>query len=645
MGRRYEWLLLIGFLLVLGPAACAPRPSPQAVPVPPPQAAADPLFGQAEKKYAENADVEALALYEQYLARYPDGPLAAAALMKIGSIRYRQGNYALARQAFSGVISGYPPSPFRSQAMVELLYAYFREGSYQAVVDRGAETLAAARAPEQRFRTFAVIGDAEMALGTPEPAVESYARALTLAGAAEQETIAAKLKTALLRMDSRDVDALAERRAEGLPMDYLLFQAGMVYAQGGRVADALVLLKAFLERYPDHPQAGHAQAVVAELEKQGAAGARAIGCLLPLTGAYQAIGQRALRAIEFAASRQASQTGAPQIHVLIKDTGSDPDRTIQALKELDLENASAVIGPLVHAEAAAHEAQQLGIPIVTITQKSSVVGIGEYVFRNFITPAAQMKALSSYAVGKLGVMRAAVLYPDESYGLTFAELFRSEFEQLGGVLVTAVAYSPKAVDFAPAIQGLLRFGREIPKNKPPGEEEDTSRSRRRKSTEDATELILEFDAVFIPDEPRKVAMLVPQLAYHDVKNIYLLGTNLWHSDALLHDAGAYIQGAVMPDAFFAESPEPSVREFVAAFEGLYQDKPGFMEAVVYDSAMILFQVLSSPGIRFRSDVSAALHSSGGFPGVTGFTRFDSSGDAVKRLHILQVRKGGFIQLE
>jgi len=75
-----------------------------------------------------------------------------------------------------------------------------------------------------------------------------------------------------------------------------------------------------------------------------------------------------------------------------------------------------------------------------------------------------------------------------------------------------------------------------------------------------------------------------------------------------------VQGAIMPDAFFANSAEPPVRRFVAAFEETYQEKPGFMEAIVYDSAMVLFDVLSRPGVRLRSEVAAALRSPAGFPG-------------------------------
>ena len=73
--------------------------------------------------------------------------------------------------------------------------------------------------------------------------------------------------------------------------------------------------------------------------------------------------------------------------------------------------------------------------------------------------------------------------------------------------------------------------------------------------------------------------------------------------------------------------------------------PQFIEAIAYDTAMMLFQVVSRPQVRSGNDITAALHASEGFPGVTGFTRFEHNGDAEKKLHILQVRGKKFIGQE
>jgi ABC-type branched-subunit amino acid transport system substrate-binding protein/predicted negative regulator of RcsB-dependent stress response len=645
MTKRLCRRLFLSVMLVVICSACVPRPKTGLAPIPQTRAAADQLFQQAEKKYQTSAFPEALVLYTDYLSRYPDEPLAAAALMRIGSIQTQQGNVAQARKAYAQLVSDYPSSPQRPEAMLEILGLLLREGKYQEVVYQSADTLKMVSAASQQARAFVLTGDAHSALGGHLKAVEAYTRALRLAAPSEQDLIVPKLRAAILRLNLQEVKTLAERPEDDIPMDYLLFQSGMVMGREGKVSEAWILLRSFLHRFPGHEHTDRAQKAIAEMDKAPRLERRVVGCLLPLSGSYQAIGQRALRGIELAVSLHNSDRAETPVQVIVKDTASEAQSTLQALRELDREGVSAVIGPMVHAETVVHEAQAMGMPIVTITQKEGVVGVGGYVFRNFITPAAQMRSLVDYAVTKLGATRAVILYPDEPYGRTFMGLFRDEFQARGGGVLASVAYNLSATDFSVPIKKLLRFSQKVAKESRSDRAEPRGGGRRSRIEEKDYDLVFDFQVIFIPDEPSKTGMLVPQLAYHDIKNVYLLGTNLWHSEALIQHAGPYVQGAIMADAFLAESTEPAARRFVSAFEQTFQEKPGFIEAMAYDTAKVLFDVASRPGVRFRSDVAAVLRASEGFPGATGFTRFLSNGDCDKELRILEVRGKKFVELK
>jgi branched-chain amino acid transport system substrate-binding protein len=646
MSKRVGRLIFFGLMVVVAASACAPRPRPGLAPIPKTRAVADQLFQQAEKKYQASAFPEALALYTDYLARYPDEPLAPAALMRIGGIHAQQGNLAQARKAYAQLVSDYPESAQRSDAELEKLSLLLREGQYREVIFQSAETLKRFGESPQQARAFALAADAHAALGAHLKAVEAYTRALRLAAPSEQELIVPKLRAAILRLNVAEVKSLAERPEDDIPMDYLLFQSGMVMGREGRAAEALILLRAFQQRYPQHEQAERTQRAIAEMGQAPRLERRVLGCLLPLTGSYQAIGQRALRGIELAVSLHNAENAEAPVQVVIKDTASEAQATLAALKELEREGVSAVIGPLAHAEAVAVEAQAMGLPLIALTQKEGVVGAGDYVFRNFITPAAQMRALAGYAATKLGATQAVILYPDEPYGRTFMGLFRDEFQARGGEVLTAVAYGLSATDFSAPIKKLLRYSQKVPREPRSDRPEPRSAAGRRSRIEEKEfDLAFDFQVVFIPDEPSKAAMLVPQLAYHDIKEVYLLGTNLWHSEALIQHAGPYVQGAIMADAFLADSTEPAARRFVTAFEETFQERPGSIEATAYDTARLLCDVASRPGVRFRSDVAAALHGSEGFSGATGFTRFLPSGECEKELRLLEIRGKKFVELQ
>ena len=109
-------------------------------------------------------------------------------------------------------------------------------------------------------------------------------------------------------------------------------------------------------------------------------------------------------------------------------------------------------------------------------------------------------------------------------------------------------------------------------------------------------------------------------------------------------ANQYVQGAIMPDGFFADSASPLVQDFVKVFEDTYEETPGFIEAVVYDSAMMLFGVLVQSDLRFKSELKEGLLNLANFSGVTGPTYFDENGEAQKQLYLLKIKGRKFVEL-
>jgi ABC-type branched-subunit amino acid transport system substrate-binding protein len=560
-------------------------------------------------------------------------------------------------------LATYPSSLFAPDAKVAELFSYYQQNRYEDVIRLAPDTLSTIDSRSHIFRVYALVGDTYMAQGSPVDAIDYYARAQEFAAGQELEANGEKFREAIAQLDSADVAILIKHPDESLPMDYLLFQLGLNYALEEKYDDALTVLNQFIEKYPEHENRILAQSLIDEIKKNAFFQRYTLGCLLPLSGPYQTFGLRALRGIELAQAQFSRQSGNPPLNIIIKDTGADPDKTVTAMEELYREQVAAIIGPLVTSEIAAREAQEMGIPIITLTQKDNIPEIGDKVFRNFITPKMQVQTLTSFAVESLGLFRFAILYPDETYGNTFMNLFWDQLLEAGGEVVAVESYKPDQTDFSDSIKKLVGLYYEIPEDLKLEEEEDLTadqeqegneipeadetrkRGARGEDEEEEPQAIVDFDAIFIPDSPGKAGQIVPQLAYYDIKDVYILGTNLWHSGSLIKIANQYVQGAVMPDGFFADSPSPRVQKFVKEFEETYQETPDFIEAIVYDSAMILFNVVSREQIRYRSEIRDELLNLDNFPGVTGLTRFDENGDAQKKLYLLRVKGRKFVELE
>jgi ABC-type branched-subunit amino acid transport system substrate-binding protein len=639
--------ILFLLLLLLAIGACAQKPPVSTGPVP--DSVEDQLFVTGEAQFEAEDYPAALASYQAYVYQYPDRPLAPAAWMKIGNINLSLGNYAKARQAYRHLTSEYPQSPFSKDAQVNVLLTFYEQGDYRAVIEQAPEVLWGIDSTPHIFRTYALVGDAYMALGSPMEAFQYYGEASLVATALEQEAIARKIEAAVAQLDSEQITRLLESGDPKIPRADLMFQLGLNYAMVDQYDDALKALEDFLGEFPAHPNAPVAEDLMQQIKNSALFNRYTLGCLLPLSGPYQKIGFQALRGIELALDQFSTLNSGPQMNIIVKDSGGNPEQTRAAMQELIDEQVAAIVGPIITAEIAAAESQENRIPIMTLTQKDNITSIGDYVFRNFITPRMQVSNLVEYVTASLGLYRFAILYPDETYGITFMNLFWDALIASGGKIVGVESYNPQHTDFAEPIKKLVGLYYDIPEDlKEEPEPDNTGDAQDLQSEKDDDEeepqAIVDFEAVFIPDYPKTVGLIIPQLAFYDIRDVYLLGTNLWHSQVLIEMAPQYVQGAIMPDGFFAGSAAPVVQNFVSIFEQTYGEKPGFIEAVVYDSAMILFGVLAQPDLRFKSDIKNYLVNMPEFRGVTGPTQFDENGEALKELHLLRIKGREFVEL-
>ncbi len=613
--------VVIIFLLIWGAIASLYGCAPKVVLEPIPMESPHDLFTKAEKSFETGAYAEAWAQYESYLNKFPDSPMAPGALMKMGKIKAWQGDYETARIYFERILTEYPDTVFFSDAGVEVLEMLFAQGRFSDLIHRATDLPKERMNRIQEVRVSILVGDSFLSMDLPMEAVYSYMHGYERASTTERETIETKIRTALSKLSETQTRELADRLKD----------------------PAL-------------------RALVEGPRKTTAFNREIIGCLLPLSGQYKEFGQRALRGIELA-MHQFGSRGTTQYKMIVKDAQSESSSSVKGVQELFDENASCIIGPMVEPVPAVKKAQELQIPIVALSQKEGIPETGDYVFRNFITPEMQVNTLVSYAMNELGADRFIVLYPREKYGTTFMNLFWEEVVKQNGQMVGSEPYNPGQTDFEDSLkrlENLFRYaprgldsteaasvGRGITANTGRGYEgfSNDGDSEHIQYDKDGNAFVVRpSDVLFIPDSSKFAGLIIPQLAYHDVNNVIIMGTNLWHSDELIKMAGPYAQGALITDGFFEQSQSLQVREFVDAFERIYGSKPGFFEAIAYDTAMMLFKVLSNPGIRNRQDIRDNLQKMPHYNGVTGKTAFKENGDVEKELFLLELRNDKFIEI-
>ena len=88
-----------------------------------------------------------------------------------------------------------------------------------------------------------------------------------------------------------------------------------------------------------------------------------------------------------------------------------------------------------------------------------------------------------------------------------------------------------------------------------------------------------------------------------------------------------------------------VRFFVKGFRQTFGQNPGFIEAISYDTAMIIFHLTNQFNIPSRTALKDALINLKNYAGVTGLTSFELNGEVFKELYFLGVRGNNFIELK
>jgi ABC-type branched-subunit amino acid transport system substrate-binding protein len=349
----------------------------------------------------------------------------------------------------------------------------------------------------------------------------------------------------------------------------------------------------------------------------------------------------------------------------------------QALEDLVIqEHAIAVVGPLFSNEAlgAALKAEELSVPLITLSHREGLPEIGPYVFRAALTVEGQAKELARVAFDQLGMTRFALLYPRNGYGLDFVKAFWDEVDRRKGEVRGAESYEIDQTTFTEPIKRLVgRWywsarqdykdallelkAKKLPPHRVQAEEE---------RIEKRLPPLVDFDAIVIPASGKDIGLIAPALAFEDVVTtrdpkeldkikkatsntkvtpVTLLGASTWNNPKTVQACEQYCENAVFVDAYFPDSPEPRVRDFVTGFRDATGAEPQLSEAQAFDAAALLRRVLDDKRPTDRAALRDALENVTSFAGVTGKLAFDKDGEAKKELFVLTIQDGAIKKWE
>jgi ABC-type branched-subunit amino acid transport system substrate-binding protein/Tfp pilus assembly protein PilF len=591
-------------------------------------------FAIAEGYWRQKEYDKALAAYERYLEASPAGDKVREALTRKATIHYNQNQYEEALPLLLEVVNEYPLNEKRAEIHLLIARAYFHLKEYSESRLSALRWLELYKDYPRKEEIFYLLGQNLKELNHYPRVLYWWLKVLDspLIEVEQKEDIRLQLLDLIYPATEEELKEMSTYAKESDLISPIYYQLALSYLESDKLDEARDTAIEIVRFEPEEELVIKANEVLQEIEERLKVSPNVIGCLLPLTGPFAIYGQEVLNGLELGLDIfQESSEGLSSIELVIRDTEGDPLTAIEALRELaEDEKAIVTIGPLISkvAEEVVEKAQELSIPIITLSQSEGITSKGEMVFQNCLTPEDQLRSLINKVMGEMGLKRFAILYPANAYGRYFMNKLWDKVESEGGMITAVESYNPEDTDFAREIKKMVGLFYPRPASD---------------VVEEEPKPIIDFDAVFIPDSHERVALIASQLAFHDVVGVRLLGTNLWNSPQLIEIAGEYVHGALFPSGFFPGSGYIGVDSFVDQYKANFGQQPGLLAAMGYDTIRIVKEILRGEGrdIRTREGLRSALAENNDFDGVTGSMVFDDNRRAKRRDPLLLTVSGRY----
>jgi len=336
----------------------------------------------------------------------------------------------------------------------------------------------------------------------------------------------------------------------------------------------------------------------------------------PITGDWSEYGVNFQRSVEMAIEKinaDGGVLGGRTFRLSVGDTKGNPQESATlAQKWTSDDSIVAEIGAFSSSSSMAAQPiyDAAGMVQLSPTASHSDYAKGSpWSFGIVGTQAGEGPFNAAFAYNDLGIRKIAVLHLNNDWGIDTAKYFSEAFERLGGQVTGTEFYFDGESDFTAVLTKL--------------------------KDSDA-------DGLFIASFYNDGAAINIQ---RDRLNwdVTVLGPTSLYSPQLTALGGDSVEGLFTATGFFAEDPDPRVREYVETFTAKYGSPPNFHAALAYDAMMLLADAIERAGSTDRQAIRDALAQTADFPGLAGTITFTERGDANKGYSKLTIENGRFIR--
>jgi len=623
----------------------------------PPLEDADPLIAAADERVnriqallEQGQTDQALIMLENFIESGSSSPRADAFTFLHAQAFQAKGETKQAIIILEQFLEEYPISSRIDEARLFLGTLYIKSKQAHRAITVLTNALNRSFTPSTQMKGRRLLHQAYELKGEHNKAVQMAMRQLKTTTEDKRGELLDYIQSLILqKMSEQALGDLLETFPTTFPGDLALIRLIELRTAIGDEVLAERDIRAFLHRFPHHPYAQTAVALMQSFISKIKAHRYVVAAVLPFSGKMKPFGTDALNGIRLALKEGRAQLGVNALGIVVKDSALPPAQLHHEFEKVLKEFVPiALIGPLL-----AREVQRVAdlpdwaeTPFITPTASlSDVKQFGRFWFSTALTTRLQVTKLIEHAMQTLGYTRFCVLSPDSRYGKQLAQHFQEIVIQNGGEIIEAESYQRGTTDASTQIlrikdMDLSLYGEMLPFV--PNETEEQPIEEPQKEEEEILVYTPGFDALFLPGNPTDVAFLSAQLAYYDVK-VPLLGSNTWNHPDLLKWGRSTLNGGTFGDVLFLQSTDPEVQEFIRKYKERFHLDPSIFAAQAYDAMRVILDTISH-GATTGQEVRDQLFIRHDFPTLGGLASFGEGGVLDRKVYMIQVANGRFVQI-
>ena len=581
---------------------------------------------------------KAIEILEELIDSLPPPTILQEAYLLQATALKQNNEIPEALSVLKQLLEEFPFSPVTNSARVLMAELSIQTKEYAQALTQLYLALDYATDQASRRNVLQLIRQAELENGNPLGAVKAGLNEMMLGDPNERLELEQLTQSLILqRLDEAALEELVEGYNTRYPGDIATIRLIELHTARGDEVLAERDIRGFLKRFPTHPYAQTAVALLESFINKIKVHPHILGVALPFSGPMKPYGTDLLNGIRLAMDIAKEQWGLSSVGLVVKDTTLlTAPLKVEMQQLLDEFQPRAVIGPLLSKEI--RNLGRLPDDYATpfITPSSTLLNVrqyGSYWFNTAMTSSVQAKRLVEYAMMELDYHRFCIVYPKTAYGRELADMFRKEVVHSGGEVIAVEEYTEEQTDVAEQlrrlkIKDLEQYGLEEPEETRTGEERLVYTPG--------------FDAVFLPGQPVHLAIIAAQLAFFDM-NVPILGGNSWHNPEIFRWTKQDLNGSILVDGFFLNSPDAGAQRFIQRYRSQFHKEPSLFAVQAYDAATLVLETIRKEA-QSGQDVWDQLVRRSDLPALSGFASFSSAGILNRRLYLLQINNRAFTQL-